>query len=180
MVAVLVGAGGDRLLQRLQMRLHVLDARLLAQRRLHPLGDVVRLADGDVGGELEVQRDADLAVVLVDRDVVRLADQRLGERDRERAVAQVQAVAPRLEVHDHVAVGQRVADGGLDGVGGAVALDDRLPRRHADDGVGEVLAAGLAHAQPAQLDAVAEAVDGLLGRACASAGAVSISTRAFS
>ena len=59
--ALLVGAGGDGLLERLQMRLHVVDARLLAQGRLHSLGHVVRLADRDVGGELEVQGDADLA-----------------------------------------------------------------------------------------------------------------------
>ena len=78
-----------------------------------------------------------------------LADQRLGQRDRERAVAQVQAVAPRFEVDDHVGVGQRIADGGLDRVGGAVTLDDGLAGRHRHDGVGEVLAAGLAQAQPA-------------------------------
>ena len=48
--ALLVGAGGDGLLERLQMRLHVVDARLLAQGRLHSLGHVVRLADRDVAG----------------------------------------------------------------------------------------------------------------------------------
>jgi hypothetical protein len=68
---------------------HVVDTRLIAQRRFDALGDIVGLADSHVRGELEVQGDADVTVVLVDGDVVRLAHQRLGERDRERAVAQV-------------------------------------------------------------------------------------------
>ena len=104
-VAVLGGAGGNGLLERLQVRVDVVDARLVAEGGLDALGDVVRLADRDVGGELEVQRDADVAVVLVDGDVVGFADQRLGQRDRQRAVAQVQAVAPRFEVDDDVGVG---------------------------------------------------------------------------
>ena len=76
--------------------------------------------------------------MLIDRDVVGLADERLGERGGERAVAQVEAMAARLEVDDHVGVRERVADRGLDRVGRAVALDDRLAGRHGDHGVGEV------------------------------------------
>src|SRR3954447_24078349 len=60
--------------------------------------------------------------------------------------------------HD-VGVRQRVAHRGLDGIGGAVALDDGLPG-HAHDGIGEVVPAGLAQPQPTQLDVVAEALDG--------------------
>ncbi len=150
--APVVGAGGDGSLERLQMRVDVVDAGLVAQGGLDALGDVVRLADRDVGGELEVQGEADVAVVLVDGDVVGFADQRLGQRDRQCAVAEVQPVAPRFEVDDDVGVGQRVADGGLDRVGGAVALDDGLARRDGHDGVGEVVAAGLAQPQPPQVD----------------------------
>ena len=69
----------------------------------------------------------------------------------------------RLEVDEDVGVGEGVADRGLDRVGGAVALDDRLAGRDGDHRVGEVVAAGLPQAQAAQLDAGAEAVDGLLG-----------------
>jgi hypothetical protein len=57
--AVLVGAGGDGLLERLEMRVHVVHARLVAQGGLHALGDVVRLAIETSGGELEVQGEAD-------------------------------------------------------------------------------------------------------------------------
>jgi hypothetical protein len=64
--AVLVGACGDWLLKRFQVRVHVVDARLVAQRRFDALGDIVGVADGDVWGELEVQRDADSSVVFVD------------------------------------------------------------------------------------------------------------------
>ena len=69
------------------------------------------------------------AVLLEDRDVVRLLDQRLGERDREHAVAQVQARAARLDVHHHVAARERPLDGLLDHVGRAVALDHGLAGR---------------------------------------------------
>jgi hypothetical protein len=98
--------------------------------------------------------------VLVDGDVVRLPDEWLGERDGQRAVAQIKALAPRLEMYRDVGVRQRVAHCGLDGIGGAVALDDGLPRGHAHDGIGEVVPAGLAQPQPTQLDVVAEALDG--------------------
>ena len=120
------------------------DVGLLAERRLDALGDVVRLSDRDVARHLQMQGHADLAVVLVDRDVVRLAHQRLGERDREHAVAEVEPLAAWLEMDHHVGLGQRVADCGLDGIGGVVALDDGLPGRHADDSIGEVAPAGLA------------------------------------
>ena len=102
-----------------------------------------------------MQGDADLAVVLVDGDVVGLADQRLGQRDRKGAVAEVQPITPWFEVDDHVGVGQRVADGGFDRVGGAMPLDDGLAGRNRHDGVGEVVPPGLAQAQPAQVDGFA-------------------------
>jgi hypothetical protein len=43
---------------------HVLDAGVVAQRRLDALGDVVRIADRNVCGQLQVQGEADEAVVL--------------------------------------------------------------------------------------------------------------------
>ena len=75
------------------------------------------LVQVEVGRELQVQRHAGRAVLLEDRDVVRLLDERLGQRDREHPVAQVQAAAARLDVHDHVAAGQRPLDRLLDQVG---------------------------------------------------------------
>jgi hypothetical protein len=61
---VLVGPRGDGLFERLQVCVHVLDAGVVAQRRLDALGDVVRIADRNVCGQLQVQGEADEAVVL--------------------------------------------------------------------------------------------------------------------
>ncbi len=63
-----------------------------------------------------MQRDADRLRLLEDRDVVRLHHQRLGQRDREHPVAQVEPAAARLDVHDDVAAGQRALDRRLDQV----------------------------------------------------------------
>ena len=105
---------------------------------------------------------------------------RLGEGDREGAGAQVEALAQRLDVDDDVGVGERPADGGLDPVGDLVAGDQRLVGRGADRRVGEVVAAGLAQAQLAQLDLVERRGSPLRPAACASAGVVSIRISAFS
>jgi hypothetical protein len=61
---VLVGVRGDRLLERFQVRMYVLDTGLVAQRRLNALRDVVRIADGNIRGQLQVQGEADMAIVL--------------------------------------------------------------------------------------------------------------------
>ena len=100
------------------MGLHLRHPRPRADRALDALGDLVRGAEVEVGGELQVQRDAGRPVLLEDRDVVGLLDQRLGQRDREHPVAQVEPAPARLDVHDDIAAGQRVLDGGLDQVGG--------------------------------------------------------------
>ena len=91
--------------------------------------------------------------VPVDRDVVGFLHGGLGEGDREGAGAQVEALAQRLDVDDDVGVRQRGVDGGLDPVGDQVAGDQRLVGGGADRRVGEVVAARLAQAQLAQLDA---------------------------
>ena len=140
-----VGAGTDRLVEGLEVRVDVLDVGLGAQRGLDALGDVMGFADGGVRHHLEVQGNAGVAVVLVDDDVVGLADEWLGERNRERPVAQVQAVASRFEMHDDIAAGQRPTNRRFDVIGDAVALDDGLAGRDRDDDVSEVLATGLAH-----------------------------------
>ena len=132
----------------------------------------MRAAQVEVGRELQVQRDAGALAVLEDGDVVGLLDERLRQGDREHAVAQVQAAAAWLDVHDDVAPGQRLLDGLLDAIGGAMALDHRLSGRDRDDDVGEVAAGRLAQAQAAQLDVGAEFGDrplgggAGLGRAC--------------
>ncbi len=110
-----------------------------------------------------MHRDAAAAAVAVDRDVVGFAHRRLGEGDREGAGAQVEALAQRLDVDDDVGVRERPADRGLDPVGDPVAGDQRLVGGGADRRVGEVVAAGLAQAQLAQLDVVAEVPDRRFG-----------------
>jgi uncharacterized protein YfiM (DUF2279 family) len=101
----------------------------------------VRLGERHVCVELEVQRHARAAGVLVDRDVVDVADQWLGERGAEHAVAQVEIMAAGFEVHHHIAAWQRRPYGRLDPVGHAVARDSRLAGRDRHDGIGEVAAA---------------------------------------
>ena len=137
--------------------MHVLDPGLCAQRRLDALGDLVGLGERDIRVQLQVQRHADPPAVAVDGDVVHVADERLGERGGQGAVAQAEALAARLEVDDDVAVGKRPAHRRLDLVADLLALDGRLARRDRDDGIGEVLAARLPDPQPAQLDVIAQA-----------------------
>ena len=159
MLAVVVGASRDRLFERLQMRVHVLDGGLIAHRRLHPLGDLVRLLDRDVGGHLQMQRDTHPAVMLVDGDVVRLPDQWFREGGSQHAVPEVQAAATRLEMDHHVGLRQRVADGSLNGVGRTVTLNHCLPRRHTNNGVGKVTTTRLTYSQPTQLDRLTQSAD---------------------
>ncbi len=141
------------------MRERIADPRQCSDRGFDALGDVVGLLQGAVGGELEVQRDADLIAVLEDRDVVRLADGRLAERDRQDAVAEREPAATGLDVDDDVAVGQRVLDGLLDLVGGGVAFDDRSAGWDRHDHVGEIASGRFAQPQPLQLDLRAESDD---------------------
>jgi hypothetical protein len=124
------------------MSMDLLNGWIGSQACLDALSDLVRLIDRDVGSHLQVQGDARAAIVLVDRDVVRLADERLGQRDRQRPVAQVQPLTPWLPMHEDVGVGQRVTDRCFHGIGGVVALDDRLPGRDGDHSVGKVVPAG--------------------------------------
>ena len=84
----------QRALERLEVRLHRPPPPAARNRALDALGDLVRLAQIQLGGELQVQRDAAPLVLLEDRDVVRLLHERLRQRDREHPVAQVEA-APR-------------------------------------------------------------------------------------
>src|ERR1019366_2202069 len=73
-----------------------------ADRELHPLGPLVGLGQRTVGGELQVKRNAYPVAVLEDRDVVRLADQRLAQRDRQDPVSEVQAAIAGVAVPDHL------------------------------------------------------------------------------
>ena len=102
------GRAGERPLERLEMGLHVRDARALrgspARRARRSR---VRLAGRARPGTSGAARRSTRAVLLEDRDVVRLLHPRLGQRDREHAVAQVEARAARLDVHDDVAARQR-------------------------------------------------------------------------
>src|ERR1035437_2478683 len=69
----------QRLLQRLKVRVHVLDSGLRAQRGLHSLGSLVSVGQRGTRLHLEVQRHALAARVLVDGDVMHVAYQWLGE-----------------------------------------------------------------------------------------------------
>src|SRR6516164_9274262 len=112
-----------------------------------------------VGCQLEVEGHALAAGVLVDRDVMDVADQRLRERHRERPVTQVKTLQARLEVDDDIGVREHVPDSSLDVLGSALTLDDRLARRYGDNGIGEVLAARLPYAQTPQLDVIPKLAD---------------------
>ena len=99
-------AGNEWPLDRLEMRVDVLDLRLGAQDVLDAFGHVVSVGERYIGVHLEVKRDADLVAVTVDGDVVYIAHERLGERGGQGPVAQAQPLAARLEVNDDLAVGK--------------------------------------------------------------------------
>src|SRR5450759_28314 len=99
-----------------------------------------------------MQGNADPPPLVEDRDVVRFLYQRLGQRDSQNAVAEIQPAATWLNMNDDIAAGQRVLNGGLNEAGGLVTLDDRLSRRHGDDNISEVAPGRLTQAQPPELD----------------------------
>ena len=80
-----------------------------------------------------------------------------GRRRGGRALAQAALGRDRLDVDDDVGVAERLADEVLDRVGGRVRLADALVGRDADDEVGEVAARGVADADAAQLERLAQA-----------------------
>ena len=121
-------------------------------RALDLLGDLVRALEREVARKLQMERDLDAPVDLEHGQVVDLAHLRDGERGREHSLADLRLAASRLDVHDDVDAGQRVAQRLLDAVRCSVPLADRRAGRDADDDVGEVRSTGLAHAQPSQLD----------------------------
>ena len=157
------GTRPERALERLEMGLHRSHTRSRGDRALNPPSDLGRVLQGEIRGELQMQRDIDEPILLEDRDVVRLHHERLRQRDRQDPVAQVETAAARLHVHDHVAARQRPLDGRLDHVRGLVTLDHRLAGWDGHDDVGEVAPGGLAQAQPAELDVRAELGDRALG-----------------
>ena len=136
--------------------MNVLDAGLCPYRRLNTFSHVVGVRKWDIRIQLQVQRHADAAVVAVDGDVVHVANERFGERGGQGAVAQAEALASRLEVHDNLAVWQRPAHCRFDLLADLLPLNGRLSRRDRDDGIGEILAARLANAQPAKVDVIAQ------------------------
>ena len=146
------------------MRLHGEHPERVADRLLDPAGGLRSLAQRQVGREVQVQRHVDRPVLFEDRDVVSLQHERLRERDRKHAIAQIQSPSPRLDMHDDVTSGQRVLERRLDLVGGLMSLDHRLPRRDRDDHVGEVASGRLAQPQPAELHVDPQARDCLFCR----------------
>ena len=112
----------------------------LGDRRLDLRGDLVRLVEGELPGELQVERDL--------RCGRRRAStrRRCGSRARrdpkgrgERALPQCGCLlGARLDVDDDVAPGRALLDAVLDRVGDRVSLRDRRARLDADDDVGEM------------------------------------------
>ena len=98
-------SGRRAALERLQVGLHVLDLRPRADRRSTRSATSCAERRSSVGaGASGAGRRCSGRSLLVDRDVVGLVHERLGERDREDPVAQVEALAQRLDVDDDVAV----------------------------------------------------------------------------
>jgi hypothetical protein len=130
------------------MRLHRFDlGHGRTDRALHLLGEIVRLLEREVAGEFQVERDLSPALDTQDGDVVHLAHARDAERRCLRALADA-ARFVGFDVHDHIAARECGLHGILDAVGGRVALAHRRPGGNADDDIGELAPAGLAHAQP--------------------------------
>ena len=122
-----------------------------ADRPLDALGDLVRAAQVELGGELQVQRHAGRARRR-SKIVMSCASLTSGSA---RAIASTRSrrSSPRLRGSTCTTTslpGQRALDGRLDQVGRAVALDHGLARRDGHDDVGEVAPGGLAQAQPAR------------------------------
>ena len=139
--------------QRLEVRLHRVHLRhRLDDRALDLGGDLVRVLERQLAGELEVERDLGRVADPHDAQVVDLAHARDPLRRGERPLAQGRLVLLRLDVDDDVAVGQRPVHRVLDRVGRGVALADRRARRDGDHDVRELLPRGLAHPQAPQLD----------------------------
>ena len=144
------------------MGVNVLHAVLRTQRGLNTLGHLVSIRERDVGVHLEMHRHADTPVMAVDGDVVHVANERLGERGGQGAVAQAEAFAARLEVHSDLAIGKRPAHRRFDRFADLLPLDGRLSGWDPDDRVGEVVAARLSNAQPPELDSVTQIGDRLV------------------
>src|SRR5437764_5147959 len=68
-------------------------------------------------------------------------------------------MAPRLEVNDDLAIGERTMNGRFDLVRDAFSLHHGLPGRDGYDRVGKIVTTGLSDAQAAQLDAIADVAD---------------------
>ena len=126
-------------------------------RSLEALDHVVRLGEGQLARELDVERDLVGAPHAHHAHVVDLAH--LGHRRRGRGglLAQTALGRDRLDVHDDVGVAQRLAHELLHGIGGRVRLADALVRRDADHEVREVAPGRVADADAAQLERLAQA-----------------------
>ena len=116
-------------------------------RALDLLGDRVRLLEGEIAGQLQMERELGSAVDRDDGDVVHLADARNVERRGVRALAHVGVGgADRLDVDDDVGFRKRRLHRALDRVGRRVALTDRGAVVDTDDDVCEEAPRRLAHA----------------------------------
>ena len=122
----------------------------------------MRLFQREVARQLQVERDLGPAVHDKHVDVVHLAHTPDVEGGRLRALADPGGLA-RLDVDDNVAARQGRLHRCLDSVGGRVPLADAGARRNTDHDVCELAPAGLAHAQPLQVDSRLDARD---RRAC--------------
>ena len=111
----------------------------------------MRVLEGQVCRELQVQRDLGAVLGSQHRKIVDLAHLRHVLRRGQGPLAQRGLVFLRLDVDDDVALRQRLVDRRLDRVRRGVALADCGSRRDADDDVRELPAPGLPHPQTPQL-----------------------------
>ena len=104
-------AAGGLLLQRLDVGLDLdLGAELVAQRRLQPVGDIVRRAERELALDLEIERDGTLAADVVHGDVMHR--ETLVARDHHDALLDRLGVErARRDRDDRLGAGQVGADG---------------------------------------------------------------------
>ena len=156
------------------MRLHARGFRDgLADRPLDPLGQLVRVVERQLTGELEVERDLQLRA---DVSTFTLCTSRTPATASAAACARsrTSAASPGSTWTTTSLTGAR--DGVLDRIRRGMPLPDRGARGHADDDVRELPVAGLPHPKPAQLDAGSSRSIAARATASASSGTRSMST----
>ena len=151
---------GARWKEGLDVGLDALDlGRGLHDRALDLRGDGVRLVEGEVAWELQVERELRRVVHGHDAQVVHLAHARHAHGRRVCTLAHRQIAGFGLDVDHDVRVRQHALHRPLDRVRRRVSLADRGSGRNADHDVCEMPPRRLTHAQAAELHGRLHALD---------------------